>query len=240
VGGLARRASIIKKLRNSTPGGRKFLLLGGNNEIFDKRDPGSIPKARTAPGFIKAYELMGYDRVYLTEDESRWLVQSGQPLPALFKAAGPGAFAEKIMVGGIPVGVVLFPEIEPGLAKPGKAAVNQVLDAADSLEGEVKLLVGVSHWGKRAESEFLKTSGHPFDILLGGGVGPGLEERLMNDGKTFWVRSFFKGRALNVIRIMKLPGDSGAKWVLGQNVNADVSVLSDDIADDPEVGGLFK
>ncbi len=235
---MARRATFIKTLADEIDRERT-LLLAGPNELFAKRDASARPEAHRAPAFADAYAAMGYDAVYVTQDEALWLQQNAGRTPELFKSVDQKGLVETHDLDGVRVAVVAFPEPVVG-HNPTDAQTAWVVETIKDLragEGAADLVVGVSPWGKLAEQQFLEAAAAAPDILLGGGPGPGHPEVLTRNGETLWVRSYYKGRALNLVRVFALP--QAGQWQFGVDFTTEVQALDETIADDPAMRTLF-
>ncbi len=63
---------------------------------------------------------------------------------------------------------------------------------------------------------------------------------MVNDGATFWVRSFFKGQYLNVIELLQWPDrNSAAAWRPGETIRDKAEALNSKVKEDPEIKALF-
>lgn len=240
MGGLPRRAAHLAKLRQTNPD-TGILVLGGLNEILDKRDPAVFPPPSAAAGLVKAYEMMGYARVWLDPAEEKWLLaNSGQKsLPPLFKTVPKDGLAEILEAAGLKIGFVVFPETDPDAA-PDKKNLERIDALAKELLPKTNLVVGVSRLGKREEFTLLNKGDSPFDMLLGSGLGGPVAEDLAGDGKTFWVRSGVKGRSLNVIDVYDPPAERAKnQWVIRGNVRGRLDDLVESFGEPPEIKALF-
>lgn len=233
---------MIQELWAHDPLAEHTLLLAGPNEFLAPEGSQWEVPDRLAPSFVRAYELMGYTRVYPTEREAQWLMTNSglEQLPPFFSPLGQEPVVDVFTVDGHTVGVVVFPELPPEMQEPTPMLATAVIDAGKALQGQVDLLIGVSSWGKWGEEHFLWHQDLPFDVLLGGGPGPGSWGQLMNEDTILWMRTFFKGRSLSLLHVLKWPepGQEHA-WVLGENYTTDVWAMYDEVPDDPAVRDLF-
>lgn|GEM_PF-4697449 len=186
--------------------------------------------------------MLPYQRLYLTAQEEEWLRKHGEAnLPAYFQVVGNQTRTEIFNVGGVSVGVVAFPDLGIEYTAPSKDVVEEVWKKAKELRPQVKLLLGVSSWGVDNEREFLARAEPIFDILLGGGVGRGLEGEVSGLGGTLHVRSMTKGKYVNIISIFAWPETaSDKKWKLGLTVKSEMKELGGETPDDPAFKGLLK
>lgn len=200
-----------------------------------------MPSLVFAPGLIDAYELLGYQRVYISPQEEQWLEEHGkQELPAFFKTLGEEPFTEVITVDGVRVGVVGFP-MPPQYFEPQQQDVDRIIQAARSLQDRADIIVGVSSWGRERESFYLQHAEPVLDVLLGSGPGSGMRGRIEGRGKTFWVRSLTKGKYMLLVDIAALPGGQETpRWKQPETINDDFVELGARIPDDQQVRELFQ
>jgi hypothetical protein len=195
-----------------------------------------------AQDLIKAYGLLPYQRVYLTSKEENWLSKYGEKsFPGFFQVIGSSANAEIFTVGNVRVGLVAFPDLGPEYAAPEAGKIEDVLKKARALRPQVKLLIGVSSWGVENERAFINQSEPLFDLVLGGGVGRGLDGEVNSRSGALLVRSFTKGQYMNIVDVLAWPDShSDKKWRPGETVRYSIKELGSQIPDDPAFQGLFK
>jgi hypothetical protein len=239
LGGLARRATFFKQMQSS---GTSTLFLAGTHEVLPNNEYESAPTIVFAKDLIKAYSMLPYHRLYLTSKEEQWLADNGkEPLPSYAQVVSGAVKSEIVNVNGTKVGLVAFPDLGPESTAPTQAVIDEVWKKAKELRPQVKLLLGVSSWGADNERKFLSRAEPLFDIVLGGGVGRGLEGEVSGLGGTLLVRSMTKGKYMNVIDIYAWPDpNSDKKWKLGASVRSEMKELGSEIPDDPAFKGLFK
>ena len=77
------------------------------------------------------------------------------------------------------------------------------------LAGTAALVIGLSGWGLAGEDAFMAAHPGSLDVLLGSGPNAGQAGRASDDGKTLWSRSYIKGKTINRLDLLALPG---AAW----------------------------
>lgn len=183
---------------------------------------------------MEAYEALGYSSGALSPAEAEKLASLNVSPPKGWQVLDPKE--PKAVILDTPkgkVGVVYFPEAK----KPGDDPTEQVAQAVvkklKELRPSVKLLVGVSPWGVQAESDFLEKSKPDLDILLGSGTGVGFKAKPAEGGRTLWMHTYSKGKAIYTIDVLAWPGAKGFKWDMGTNFTTEAVVLDDTYAPDP-------
>ena len=244
IGGLARRATLLDQIRALDPQREKTILLAGADEFlgpegsaWEDTDPA------LAPAFLRAYEIMGYDRVFVTLREMEWLQHNSgrQTLPGFIRPLEEEPVVEYSTIDGRTVAVMALPELPAEMQEPSPGMRDAVLEAGREIRPHVDLLVAVSPWGKWGEEHFLRTDEEqPFDVFLGGGPGSGSRGELLDNDTLLWTRTFLKGRSLNLIHILAWPErGQGTTWVQGMNYVSDVKPLYDEVPESPPVRALF-
>ena len=112
--------------------------------------------------------------------------------------------------------------------------------AAASLRDKASLIVGVSPWGALDEEAFINSRSGVVDILLGSGGGSGFASRVSKDGKTLWTRAYIKGKTINRLELLALPGQAGFAWKVGDNFTAKVDPLDEAFPQDPGIVQLLQ
>ncbi|MEL7642374.1 MAG: hypothetical protein AAGU21_22280 [Solidesulfovibrio sp.] len=192
------------------------------------------------PGLVKAFDAMGYDAGALNPEEAAFLQKAGAPLPARFTVLGDAPQTQVIRKAGTTFGLVFFPA-SPDIRKPVPAAYGgAVARAAHDLRGQAAVIIGISGWGMTDEQAFL--DGHPgaVDVLLGSGPNAGTTSRLSPDAKTLLSRSYIKGKTVNRLDILSLPGAPDFAWKPGQTFKTDVVTLDDRYPADPAVEQMLQ
>lgn len=231
----------MEGVRANDPDRNSTLILAGIQEFLPPEGSFRLPEEKFAPSFVKAYEMMGYDRVYARPDELDWLkANKADPAESVYKAVGDMPQSEIITRAGHKIGVIVFPLLPKEVRTPSPELITALRQEAELLRPQVDLLIAVSPWGRKGEGVFLENAGTVFDILLGGGPGSGNTGLQNIPGNTLWVRGYYEGKALNVIRIYSWPEPENKKqWSLGESMRVENLQLHDQIADHPGVKLLF-
>lgn len=234
---MARRATALKEFRESAAGRPLFLLSGGHT--FTPLDA-STPDARLTAALAKAYSRLGYDLGLITPAEAGLLRAANAPIPANWIMLDDTVKVRLLSKGKVTLGIVIFPALaDDAQAGPSEAVRKAISAAANDLRGRADLVVGMSTWGVQAEQRLLDGSPLAMDLLLGTGRGLGFNGRLMNGDKLLWMRIFDKGKALQRIDALALPGKSGTAWRQGQNIAWSTIPLTEKLYPDPGMGELF-
>ncbi len=201
----------------------------------------TVPSLVFAPSFIDAYEKLGYDRVYITQDERDWLEKYGnRELPQCFKTLGENPIVEVLDIGGVRVGVVGFP-VPQQFFEPTEEDVANIVAAAKTLQDQTDIIVGISSWGREREEFFLTKAEPVIDVLLGSGPGSGMRGRIEGSGKTYWVRTLTKGKYVLLVDAYQLPGPAADhKWKQSDTIAESFVELDVRIPDDKDVRALFQ
>jgi hypothetical protein len=215
------------------------LLLSCPFEILPD-GPERKPDAKRLPAMSHALSMLGYDAGALNPDEAEYLKDAGAPLPVRFTVLGPQPASKRIEVGGLSIGIVFFP-VSPNLKEPVPTALlDATAKAAAELRDKVKLVVGISGWGMSDEENFLNAHPESLDVLLGSGPNAGTAGRPGANGKTLWSRSYIKGKTINRLDILTLPGPADFTWKPDATFKANVVSLDDLYPADPEIQKLFQ
>lgn len=181
---------------------------------------------------------MGYDRVFLTPDEDKWLRDNGAALSPVYRTLSPlSSLVEHFQAGAVKAALVHFPLLDHQ-AVPSDQVKDAVRREIAAQREKADLVIGMSHWGRVHEATFLSEGAPGLDILIGGGPGPMDADTIANNGKTLWSRSGVKGRTLAIIRVYQLPKDI-PRWKLDDSIQAQGVNLEGSVADDPFVKALF-
>lgn len=170
---------------------------------------------------------------WLSGKAADWFQQATGALPVGYREVGKEPVVQILDTEAGKIGVVLFPEG----ARPGSGADLQteqkVLEAGKSLRGKVRLIVGVSPWGYRAERDFIRKWGNVFGCILGGGEGIGFDFSLKEHPGVLWLRPDSQGRAINIVEFLELPAlDSAPKWKENTTFRAYLQFLDEDYPSD--------
>lgn len=187
----------------------------------------------------KAYALLGYDAGALTPAEATLLEKNGATMPESFGVLGPAPAVTTIRIGDIPIGIVRFPDVPKGAQSIPPELAARTAEAAATLRGKVRLVVGLSGWGSTDEAAFIRAHPGAVDVLLGSGPGLGSAGSAVADGKTLWSRAYTQGKTVNRIDIFSLPDSDAFTWKPQTGFHAEVISLDDHYAADPEIQKLF-
>ena len=217
----------------------KLLLLAGPFEILPD-GPDAGPNPQKMPAMVQALDSMGYAAGALNPDEAAFLLQAGAPKPANFTVLTGQPQTKLVTVGGHTVGNVFFPP-SPDPTNPAPAAIGDaVATAARELRTKAGLVVGISGLGMSDEQAFLEAHPGVLDILLGSGPNAGISARPAADGKTLWSRAYIKGKTINRLDLLTLPGAADFTWKPDATYKAEVVYLDDQYPADPAVAKLFE
>ncbi len=225
------------------PTAERTLFITGTDEFIPRHPDRPKPSIVFADDLLTAYEMLNYNRVYISEIENDWFSEyAHRPEPASFKLVGKHPVTDTFTVGGAAIGVVQFSYLPYGQDNPTPAMIQEVVAAAKALKPSVKLVVGISNWGRRNELNFLTNTDPVFDILLGAGPGRGMKGELAGKQKhTFWTRSERNGKYMNIVNVLAWPSDTSEKhWTIGQNITDSIDPLTFQIASHPDYSGLFE
>ncbi len=247
-GGVTRRATAIRKIRESTP---NVLLLDSGGAfaggMYDEHTQGEeLDKARTET-YFEAIKLMGYDALALGDEELGFGLDFLQSLGANFISANAvrTATGEPIVIPYITKEIDGVRLIVIGLTPPeAKNAVGEklvILKPLDTLEHtlaqiknsqKIDLIIVLSHLGEEMSRELLKQVPE-INILINGHSKNSLEtsERV---GSSLLLQFSYQGRRLGRLDIS-----------LGEqneivDFQSQLIRMSDEIADDEAMAELLK
>lgn len=238
LGGLAKRSTYIKNLRQNPPTAGKTLTVAGAWEFLPEVSA-APPEPDKLPAVAKAHEALAYDVMVVTPDEVKLLSdkKTAPPKNAVVLDQTP---TTKIMtIGGKSVGLVFFPMPKDLSAPVPERLMDQTAKAAAELRGKVAVVVGVSPWGALDEEAFINTRAGAVDVLLGSGGGSGFSSRTSKDGRTLWTRAYIKGKTINRLDLLALPGQPGFTWKVGENFTSKVDPLDETVPQDAAIEQLF-
>jgi hypothetical protein len=240
LGGLARRATYIGKLRQNPPTAGKTLVVAGAWEFLPEVSA-APPEPDKIPAIATAHERLAYDAMAISPGEAKLLAEKKASPPKGSILLDQSPVTRIVPIGGQSIGLVFFPmPKDPSAPVPDKL-MDATAKAAAELRGKVSLIVGISPWGAIDEEAFINTRSGAVDVLLGSGGGSGFSSRTSKDGKTLWARSYIKGKTVNLLELMALPGPTGKPliWKLGDNFSAKVDPLDGAYPQDESIEKLF-
>ena len=181
------------------------MILGGPWELSrpgknrpDEGDPASL---------VQVLDLMDYTAGVLTENEHTMLSEAGVSAPTGWTLLKNIPVTRLVPAAPGTIGLIFLPQ---PAGKNGRLDSKQTEATKETIRdlkdrSGVSLVIGISPWGQRSEQDFLSSGGPLPDILLGSGPGSGMAGRIMDQGRTLWVRPYSKGKALNRIEILAIP-----------------------------------
>lgn len=242
MGGLARRAGFIESKRTKAEKGVTRLFVAGPFELAAP-DGGKVPAMRAPGAVARAHAAMRYDAMLLTPAD---LALAGDPPPkglTRWTTASTRIKGEILVRSGLHVGLVRFPMPTGSDGRPTEQQTREVVAEGFHLRGEADVVIGISPWGMQAEQSFLEHftgSAQPFDVLLGGGPGPGHGGKMSAGGFTAWLRPYSQGKAVHVLRLENIPKrQRQAQAKREGDVRFDVVSLDDKIPADRAVDSLL-
>jgi len=142
-------------------------------------------------------------------------------------------------VGKENVVFILFPEKISNFQEVCKK-INLLAKSINKNNSQT-LVVGLSAWGAELEKRYLEFPGCSVHVLLGSGKGSGMKGKFANKGRTIWVRPYSKGKAVNLLKVLKFPFAKKVwQWKQGENVILDVIPLTDRIPSDKKILKILK
>lgn len=238
LGGLARRATFIRQLRQAPATAGKTLAVAGAWEFLPEV-AARPPEPTKLPAIVRADSQIGYDVCAVTPAEARLLVGRKTAPPRGCTVLSGEPQTAIVTVSGKPVGIVFFPMPKDVSAPVPDKLMTAVATAAKGLRDKTALIVGVSPWGALDEEAFLNSRPGVLDVLLGSGGGSGFGARTPKGGKTLWTRAYIKGKTVNRLDLLALPGSPGFTWQPGKTFLAQVVRLDTAYPQDQAIEGLF-
>lgn len=228
-------------MRDNDKQGARSLFLAGPFEFTPCGEDPDGP-ASLAQSLKDAYDLLDYDIGYLSPREADWLSAAGLSRPEGWRTASVHVQFSTVDVNNTSIGIIYLPMLPAGQTSVPRFLMKSIAAKAQSLRSRTKLVIGISPWGFMTEKHYLDAAGPVFDILFGAGPGPGLAGRLEAGGKTFWVRSYSKGRAVHVLRLNTWPrhDDADWKWTLKKDIVLDFRPLRDNTLPDSEMARTLR
>ena len=238
LGGLARRATFIRQLRQDPSMTGKTLIVAGAWEFLPEV-AAAPPEPEKIPAIVKAHAQIGYDACAVTPGEAQLLADKKTAPPAGCTVLDQTPQTKTVTVAGKSVGLIFFPMPKDLSAPVPDKLMAAVAKAAKELRSTTALVVGVSPWGALDEEAFVNSRPGVVDVLLGSGGGSGFGARTPKDGKTLWTRAYIKGKTVNRLDLLALPGSPGFTWKSGETFEAQVVPLDTAYPQDPAIEGLF-
>lgn len=239
LGGLARRATFIRQLRQDAATSGKTLVVAGAWELLPEV-AATPPEPEKIPAIVKAHSQLGYDVWAVSPEEVKLLGAHKTAVPNGCTVLDATPQTKTMTIAGVSVGLVFFPTPKDVSAPVPDKLMDATAKAAAELRAQhVRMVVGVSSWGALDEESFINTRHGAVDVLLGSGGGSGFPARTSKDGKTLWTRAYIKGKTINRLTLLALPGAADFIWKEGQNFDSKVVALDGAYPQDAAIEGLF-
>lgn len=239
LGGLARRATALTMLRQNAPTAGKVLAVAGPWEFLPEV-AAAPPEPAKLPAVVKAHERLAYDAMAVAPQEAKVLAEHQSLLPKGAVLLGDAPATRIVIVSGVAVGLLYFPMPKDVSAVVSDKLMDATAKAAAELRAKAALVVGVSPWGAIDEEVFINTRNGAVDVLLGSGGGSGFASRTSKDGRTLWTRAYIKGKTLNRLDLLAMPGKPGFVWRIGENFTAKVDPLDENFPQDASVEAVLN
>nr|WP_321514266.1 hypothetical protein [uncultured Pseudodesulfovibrio sp.] len=206
------------------------------------RPQGTLPDQDGVLSLVKAYNLLRYDIGFISEEESHALAKAQVALGSWQQSSTDAPITVLTLGTGDRIGFIRFPSLPQGEDIPNEEMVLSVRRHIQSLQNDVRLIVGLSDWGWIGENEYLiKNPEFVPDLLLGSGRGSGLNGRVLADDRCVWIRPYDKGRSVCEIQIFEWPQRKNSfAWNVSKNYNSTSIGLNDTYKDNPEVAAVLQ
>jgi len=238
LGGLARRATFVRQLRQNPATSGKTLAVAGAWEFLPEVSA-APPEPTKLPAIVKADAQIGYDVCAITPPEVQVLAGQKTAPPKGCTVLSEEPQTTIVTVSGKPVGIVFFPMPKNVSAPVPEKLMAATAKAAKALRDKTAMVVGVSPWGALDEEAFVNSRPGVVDVLLGSGGGSGFGARTPKGGKTLWTRAYIKGKTVNRLDLLALPGSPGFAWKSGETFEAQVLPLDTAYPQDKAIESLF-
>lgn len=216
------------------------MFVAGAYEFLadDGSDP---PDAKAWKPLVQFFDKLGYAAGGLSKAEGKALAERGLAPPGNWFVLDSKEIRSKIVeVPTGKIGLLFFPELAKQDAAPSPDFVRAIEREAAKLRPQVNLVVGVSPWGVNSESEYLEAAKPVLDVLLGSGPGVGFSARVAGKGKTLWMHTYNKGKALYEVDLPAWPGSGDFRWEAGKNFASQAVILDDAYAPVADVEAMFQ
>ncbi len=189
---------------------------------------------------VSVFRYLKYNAGFLTGLEKDILKINSISIPENWRVMpreNPMLF--KLKVGKGEIFFVPFPEETSEFQEVCKK-IN-LLAKRINLNNNGALIIGLSAWGADLEKRYLELPGCSVHVLLGAGKGFGTRGKVVNNGHTLWIRPYSRGKAVNLLKILKFPRQNPDwQWRPGDNVILDVCVLNERVPSDEKILNLLK
>ena len=195
----------------------------------------TMPAADDARLALAAYTILNVDLGWLSKKASQWFTSNTGNVPPGFLTVDAAPISRMVETAAGTIGVVLFPEGPVPGKEPTAKQEEAVLSAARSMQGRVRLILGISPWGFVGERNFLPKAEGVFNCILGSGEGVGFPYTIStkNPG-VLWIRPDGSGRAINVVELYALPEPGQSQqWIERKTFHAGLEFLDAKCPSDP-------
>ena len=189
----------------------------------------------------KAYEFMDYDVALLGRVEASALAKFSVTPDPTRKTTAEAEFSIVAVEESRSVGFYRLPSLSEGENAADDDMLKAVGEAIEARRGQVDLLVALSDWGWFGEREFLAADvAHP-DMLLGSGMGSGVNGRVESDGRCLWIRPYDRGRTVVELQLLQWPSRKpGFVWSEPDTHRVLSIGLGDQYQDHPDVNAILQ
>ena len=217
-----------------------MLSLAGAYEFSNSPDMPPPPRKRLA-FLAKAFDLMRYDALYVSQYERGLLTKAGiAPHPNWFGSANLETHTFKLR-GGNKAGLIILPPLKDAHQPLPPGLLHSISEAVTKLRATTQIVLALSSWGYSYEQELLNSTGVLPDLLLGSGTGIGFVGNKSANGKVLWIRPYAQGKSVERIDIYEWPERTvNFKWTDEQNVRMSLFGLTDQLKDDRRVLSLIQ
>lgn len=240
IGGIARRAALLKRLAAASP---RTLILAGPNEFFtDRPNAPEAEAVRIMPALAAAFRAMPYAAVYLSPATAAFMREHGIEPPPGGVTPDNAPAVKLFRAGSMTAACVFLPAGSEDDGAPDAEQLHAARQVAREAAAGADLVIAVSPWGMRAENTFSAFLAGYAHILLGGGPGiavPGQASGGPDACGPLWARSDRHGRAVTVLDIFSLPPE-GAPWIEGIHFSARLALLDSALSEDEGIRNAVR
>ena len=155
LGGLARRATFIRQLRQDAATSGKTLVVAGAWELLPEV-AATPPEPEKIPAIVKAHSQLGYDVWAVSPEEVKLLGAHKTAVPNGCTVLDATPQTKTMTIAGVSVGLVFFPTPKDVSAPVPDKLMDATAKAAAELRAQhVRMVVGVSSgapWMKNPSS----------------------------------------------------------------------------------------
>jgi len=214
------------------------ILVSGGWEFMSPS--GEKPPLQQLAILTKAFDLMKYDVALLAQQEEELF--DSTVLDTTRKSALKAPVSTMTMSNGMRIVFLRLPPLPPGQDQPSQKIIDSITGLIKTERTQAKLIVALSDWGWIGEREYLAASPELVpDLLMGSGLGSGVNGRVEADGRCIWVRPYDKGRTINEIQIFSWPRQNELnKWTQTEHFRSISIGLNDQYKDNPAVDEVLR